>query len=251
MSIKPSTAEPKVRFSAEDVDSDSDLSDVVDSTQVNAGTAGTAEYYDPVYFDTDEDTDEGEDQDQDEKDYDARAGLSGQIEKAAETNMTDITEGLGRSSISSSSISKRTKKHPALSNADLLYDPDEDDRDENWLLKKIAGAGPADMQSPFLMGHEIYPHQFRAMFVEHCRVIENERLRFPKETKAAKETKKPSTGKNTTSEAATSSQEFKPSQDDDAEAVYHPVVCEICNTKVALMDQDEVYHFFNVIPTSV
>ncbi|KAF9952795.1 hypothetical protein BGZ70_000479 [Mortierella alpina] len=265
MSTKSTAAEPKVRFSAEDVDSESDLSDIDNSAQVKAGTP---DYYDPVYFDTDEDTDEGadegEDQDQDEMDYDASAGLSGQTGKVVETNITEITEGLEQSSIRSSSGSKKTKKHPALSNAELLYDPDEDDRDENWLLKKIAanrppGCSPEDIWTDAVLScpmcltqlcfdcqqHEVYPHQFRAMFVEHCRVIENERLRFPKETK------KTTKSKDTTSEAATSSQEFKPSEDDEADAVYHPVVCEICNTKVALIDQDEVYHFFNVIPTSV
>ncbi|KAF9960845.1 hypothetical protein BGZ72_005681 [Mortierella alpina] len=261
MSIQSSTTEPKVRFSAKDVDSESDSSDIADAAQVKPAAP---DYYDPVYFDTDEDTDEGEDQDQDEKDYDARAGLSGQVGKVAETNMTDITEGLRRSSIGSSSGSKKVKKHPALSNAELLYDPDEDDRDENWLLKKIAanrppGCKPEDIWTDAVLScpmcltqlcfdcqqHEIYPHQFRAMFVEHCKVIENERLRFPKEAK------KPNQGKNAVSKAATSSQDFKPSEVDDDDAVYSPVVCEICNTKVALMDQDEVYHFFNVIPTSV
>ncbi|KAF9286219.1 hypothetical protein BGZ68_003111 [Mortierella alpina] len=261
MSTKSSTAEPKVKFSTEDMDSESDVSDIADSAQVKAGTP---DYYDPVYFDTDEDTDEGEDQDQDEKDYDARAGLSGETGKVVQMDLTDITEGLRRSSIGSSSGSQRTKKHPALSNAELLYDPDEDDRDENWLLKKIAanrppGCKPEDIWTDAVLScpmcltqlcfdcqqHEIYPHQFRAMFVEHCRTIENERLRFPKETK------KPSQSKSTASKVAASNQEFKPSEDDDADAVYHPVVCEICNTKVALIDQDEVYHFFNVIPTSV
>lgn len=29
--------------------------------------------------------------------------------------------------------------------------------------------------------------------------------------------------------------------------LYHPVMCKICNTKVAVYDSDEVYHFFNVV----
>lgn len=28
---------------------------------------------------------------------------------------------------------------------------------------------------------------------------------------------------------------------------FHPVMCKICNTKVAVYDADEVYHFFNVV----
>lgn len=30
---------------------------------------------------------------------------------------------------------------------------------------------------------------------------------------------------------------------------YYPVVCETCETKVAVIDEDEVFHFFNVIPS--
>lgn len=29
--------------------------------------------------------------------------------------------------------------------------------------------------------------------------------------------------------------------------MFHPVMCKICNTKVAVYDSDEVYHFFNVV----
>ena len=29
--------------------------------------------------------------------------------------------------------------------------------------------------------------------------------------------------------------------------LYHPVMCKICNTKVAVYDSDEVYHFFNIV----
>lgn len=28
---------------------------------------------------------------------------------------------------------------------------------------------------------------------------------------------------------------------------YHPVVCESCGTELAMQDEDEVVHFFNVI----
>lgn len=32
--------------------------------------------------------------------------------------------------------------------------------------------------------------------------------------------------------------------------VYHPVCCEVCSTEVGVFDEDEVYHFFNVIPSN-
>ncbi|KAF9355564.1 hypothetical protein BGX34_010405 [Mortierella sp. NVP85] len=123
------------------------------------------------------------------------------------------------------------------------------------------------------------------MFVESCRVLDSEILRFAKETKpsgrnnrrtttraspsspsvstSASTSASPSTSSSTTITTTTtittqpetsgtsSTHHFKPSEDDDTDAIYHPVSCEICNTKVAVVDQDEVYHFFNVIPTPV
>src|SRR5690606_6682444 len=31
--------------------------------------------------------------------------------------------------------------------------------------------------------------------------------------------------------------------------IYYPVHCAICDVQVAVMDTDEVYHFFNVVPS--
>lgn len=62
--------------------------------------------------------------------------------------------------------------------------------------------------------HEKYPNQFRAMFVTNCKVIKTERY----------------TPKNSGGES------------------YFPVKCETCDTHVAMLDNEEVYHFFNVIP---
>eukprot|EP00397_Hematodinium_sp_SG-2012_P048059 GEMP01054904.1.p1 GENE.GEMP01054904.1~~GEMP01054904.1.p1 ORF type:complete len:107 (+),score=16.60 GEMP01054904.1:1175-1495(+) len=36
-------------------------------------------------------------------------------------------------------------------------------------------------------------------------------------------------------------------QDDNT---FHPVRCKVCNAEVAVFDKDDVYHFFNVIPSS-
>ena len=33
------------------------------------------------------------------------------------------------------------------------------------------------------------------------------------------------------------------------EESYYPVECETCGTKVAVMDEEEVFHFFNAIPS--
>jgi hypothetical protein len=90
------------------------------------------------------------------------------------------------------------------------------------------------------------------MFVENCRIIENEILRFPKVTKKpsrkAKDTVK--TLEDSTGESSNFAQGFK-SSDGDEDMTFHPVICEICSTKVAVIEQDEVYHFFNIIPEDV
>ncbi|KAF9361897.1 hypothetical protein BGX26_010300 [Mortierella sp. AD094] len=299
---KSKSSKNRVHFRTEDRDSDSnsdsDAIDLADSTKTNENEP---DYYDPIYFDSDSDDDDvkevasnkhgqpkTEEQDDDEKEYDARAGISGSdsVMSGQHTNVKDITKQLEESSLNSpKKPSKKSKKHPTISDADLLYDPDQDDRDQEWLMKKIAanrppGCKPEDIWTDAILScpmcltqlcfdcqqHEFYPHQFRAMFVENCRVLDNEILRFPKE--AAKKPNRNNnnnnnSGKNiktaspssvtsaTTAESSDFAQGFKPSIDDDDDMGYHPVACEICNTKVALMDQDEVFHFFNVIPDEV
>ncbi len=32
--------------------------------------------------------------------------------------------------------------------------------------------------------------------------------------------------------------------------IYHPVRCKDCNTEIAVVDSDEVFHFFNVLPSA-
>ncbi|KAG0364886.1 E2F-associated phosphoprotein-domain-containing protein [Gamsiella multidivaricata] len=316
--LEPSAAGRKVHFGADhsESDSESNLHELPDSTSTKPEEP---DYYDPIYFDSDEDDSDSDDetgsrptkvpeeQDDDEKEFDARAGIPTSAgTSTAENNMKDLTTGLAQSSLGPSSSTststststsapsgksskKNKKKHRIMSDAELLYDPDEDDRDQDWLIKKIAanrppGSNPEDIWTDAILScpmcltqlcfdcqqHEFYSHQFRAMFVENCRVIENEVLRFPKE---AKKKQPPKSGRNAKSTAGAAStplssssssssaaaaastsdpaQGFKPSEYDDEDMAYHPVVCEICNTKVALFDQDEVYHYFNVIPTPV
>lgn len=155
----------KIRFgtidvgSGSDSESDSDSNDNLDAPPTNQQDA--PDYYDPVYFDSDEEDEpeadeavnnkrhgDDDEQDDDEKEYDIRAGLtSGLSDSSAaaaglsSSQMSDITKKLEASSMgeSTKSTKKKNKKHATISDADLLYDPDEDDRDENWLIKKISG----------------------------------------------------------------------------------------------------------------
>lgn len=139
-----------------DSDSDSCTHDFLDSTKAKQDEA---EYYDPIYFDSDED-DEGVDEDNDSHVESSNRNLGGQSHARADTangsridhhdmKMETITHGLQASTLEASSPSsltspsttrskKKSKRDPTLSDADL-YDPDEDDIDQNWLMKKIAG----------------------------------------------------------------------------------------------------------------
>ncbi|KAG0006951.1 hypothetical protein BGZ65_001322 [Modicella reniformis] len=257
----------RVRFEIEDRDSNSDsdsdssVNNIVDLSSTNNNDKGDLDYYDPIYFDSDEETDGSDDDDDNEEPFNKK--LQEKRTNPLETSLKDITHGLRASTLRSPSPlsplpsmkrnkeqkeKKKNRMRPTISDADLLYDPDEDDKDQDWLMKKIA-----------------------AMFVENCRILENEILRFAKETKSPhnnnnKRTIKAATISTTTtttasstslttqsetSKALGSTNHFKLGEDDDANIIYHPANCEICNTKVAVVDQDEVYHFFNVIPTAV
>ncbi|CAJ0599208.1 unnamed protein product [Cylicocyclus nassatus] len=143
------------------------------------------------------------------------------------------------------------------------YDPEEDDENEKWMQrqrKKATGLGDpkkAQEARPSIDGnsdavlscpgcmvmltrdcqrHEIYNGQYRAMFVENCRV-EHESLKIEKTGKERRRErqrlKKMGLDPNE-----------QPVAEDD---LFLPVHCAVCSTNVAVMDHDEVYHFFNVL----
>ena len=69
------------------------------------------------------------------------------------------------------------------------------------------------------------------MFVMNCEVDKSELLKYPKHNPKSKKKQK-----KKMKEAETL-----------ADDKYHPVKCTECNTVVAVFDEDEVYHFFNVL----
>ncbi|CAO3609440.1 unnamed protein product [Cunninghamella echinulata] len=76
--------------------------------------------------------------------------------------------------------------------------------------------------------HESYSNQFRAMFVTNCKVNKTERYKYsPSKPKKAKK--------------------IMTEHGDDQDEYYYIVKCDTCDTHIAMMDEDEVYHFFNVI----
>jgi len=111
-------------------------------------------------------------------------------------------------------------KRAIPTNEDLLYDSEADETDEVWMKRKTENSD-AVLSCPMCFAflcfdcqrHERYATQFRAMFVENV-VVSKEKL--------------------------------APQDADDGE-VYYPVACLECGTRVAVVDHEEVFHFFNVV----
>ncbi|PIK49762.1 putative E2F-associated phosphoprotein-like [Apostichopus japonicus] len=148
------------------------------------------------------------------------------------------------------------KRQLVQSNEDLFYDPDIDDQNQKWVdnQRDRKGGGPksdAILNCPACMAtlcldcqrHEIYPTQYRAMFVLNCAIIRSETLKYKPGEKKKRKWKKKSKSKSNQED----DMEATSSTNDGTEESYHPVKCAECNTEVAVYDSDEVYHFFNVI----
>ncbi|KQK00473.1 E2F-associated phosphoprotein [Brachypodium distachyon] len=126
-----------------------------------------------------------------------------------------------------------------------FYDPDIDDVDERWVHRQRKGrTSDAVLSCPACFTtlcldsqrHEKYVNQYRAMFVRNCKIRTDQILREGKGK--WKNHKVRAVNSSSTPEA------------ENKGAVYHPVCCEICSTEVGVSDEDEVYHFFNVIPSN-
>ena len=78
------------------------------------------------------------------------------------------------------------------------------------------------------------------MFVLNCRVMKDEILTYiPKPNKKSRKRHRDAKFKE------------QPETSADSEAnKYQPVRCSNCNTEVAVMDTEEVFHFFNVLPSA-
>ncbi|KAG9441961.1 hypothetical protein H6P81_017815 [Aristolochia fimbriata] len=122
-----------------------------------------------------------------------------------------------------------------------FYDPDLDTKDETWVHNRIKGrTSDAILSCPACFTilcldcqqHEKYPTQFRAMFVENCKIKDNQILREKKRKR------KNSGGSISLTNASNIS---------ETAAIFKPVCCLVCSTEVGVLDEDEVYHFFNVL----
>lgn len=151
-----------------------------------------------------------------------------------------------------------SQKHSVISNDDLLYDPDLDDKDQKWVDKqrqshrrggkqKKMPNSDALLDCPACMTtlcidcqrHATYKHQFRAMFVMNCEVDPSETLQCPE--MAPKKKKKKKKGAPPVAESPEQLPDPEPTD------MFHPVKCVECRTVVGVIDHDEVYHFFNIL----
>lgn len=76
--------------------------------------------------------------------------------------------------------------------------------------------------------------QYRAVFVVNCKVDKDKALQHNTVPSKAGKRRRDSDEKETHSE--------------DSERV-NSVVCSTCSTEIGVLDSEEIYHFFNVIPS--
>lgn len=139
-------------------------------------------------------------------------------------------------------------------NDELLYDDQEDEDNEKWVKehrKIVRGQDVPDGEADGVLScpgcmveltrdcqrHEIYKTQYRAMFVSNCQLV-GEKMTVEK-TGKEKRRQRQKARKSGQADAA-------PVLPDDSD-LYTQVKCSSCGTIVAMMDSDEIYHFFNVL----
>ncbi|KAI4328591.1 hypothetical protein L6164_020931 [Bauhinia variegata] len=125
-----------------------------------------------------------------------------------------------------------------------FYDPDLDDKDELWVHKKRRGRDsdavlscPACFTTLCLecQRHEKYLTQYRAIFVINCKIENNQVMR--QNNSSSRRGKREREGSDGSKAHSTEVGTFK------------QVCCSVCLTEVGVIDEDEVYHFFNVLPS--
>ncbi|CAG8448630.1 13193_t:CDS:2 [Gigaspora rosea] len=125
-------------------------------------------------------------------------------------------------------IKKSRKK---LTKEELFYDPEMDDDDEIWMKKKMA---------------------------QNCKINRSERLIYTdkENSKSSSKSKNKRLSDKQKQRPNSTDVELDVKNDDTLEKsttikeeIYYPVECEICGTKVAVVDEEEIFHFFNVIPS--
>ncbi|XP_068608293.1 E2F-associated phosphoprotein [Brachionichthys hirsutus] len=173
------------------------------------------------------------------------------------------------------STDRKRRQRTIPTNDELLYDPNEDDRDQAWVdnrrrlyscrKRSVASSQSRPRQSHDLpksdailncpacmttlcldcQRHDKYRTQYRAMFVMNCTVERDEVLRYKTQEERKQRNRKRRRGQKTETPLDEAPRTAPAGM--DADEVYRPVRCSECSTEVAVFDKDEVYHFFNIL----
>uniref|UniRef100_A0A0M3I0Y2 E2F-associated phosphoprotein n=1 Tax=Ascaris lumbricoides TaxID=6252 RepID=A0A0M3I0Y2_ASCLU len=92
--------------------------------------------------------------------------------------------------------------------------------------------------------HQLYRNQYRAMFVENCKIVVEETVFMPESGKKKRKDMKKCEAARPKPNTVVSASEASTLRRED---LFHPVQCAVCSTAVGVYDVDEVYHFFNVL----
>lgn len=124
-----------------------------------------------------------------------------------------------------------------------FYDPHLDDKDELWVQKRRKShfsdailSCPACFTTLCLecQRHEKYVTQYRAIFVVNCKIKNDDVSQFG----SLKRKRGRRVRASGTSDASSVDEE-----------TVKGVCCSVCSTEVGVIDEEEVYHFFNVLPS--
>lgn len=131
------------------------------------------------------------------------------------------------------------------------YDAEADDDDERWVKEHGSGipealrgqTSDAVLSCPFCFSplsylcqrNAVHVNQFRALIVVNCAPRMDEVVSFP--------TKDASRGSGRGGRRGAARGESSSTEE------YHPVACAVCGTEVAVLDEEDVYHFFHVVPS--
>jgi hypothetical protein len=100
----------------------------------------------------------------------------------------------------------------------------------------------------FVCRHELHVNQYRAMFVRNCKIIETERLKYPADRKRKRNQRRKKQHEEDSRVGGPGMMRLDPN-DAGVDEVFKPIQCGECGVEVAVLDSDEVYHFFHVVPT--
>lgn len=154
---------------------------------------------------------------------------------------------------------------------DFFYDERADEKDESWMRRRrMVQSDETNVTSDAVLNcpccfsllcldcqqHEVYKTQYRSMFVMNCTVdagnpLQEEARSSQEGNKEQKEQKEKEDEQEEEMEGKTRKDSRKNARNKKKKKkdtqVYLNVRCSICQTQVAMYDEEQVYHFFNVL----